>query len=296
MANDNFYFSTDEHILRCRGEKSAAFLHGQLSNSIKDLPQGSSNYNLLLTQKGKVRADMYVINQGAYFDLVISPDFFELVQGHLAKLAPLSSCTLSDESANIKIFHMSTDTTSLLPELANGRGTSFEVKHELVFVLGNNRLGMKGYDVFVKSESCSQIVSWFEKNEIRLLSGEEIELLRIKAGRAKVGIDVDENNLPQEALLDQALHYNKGCYLGQEVIARLHFRGHVNRVLARLSSSEQGFAHGEEIISDGKSCGRVTSVAFEAESGLSFLLGYVPVDLNVPGTEFLAAGKKVSVR
>ena len=215
------------------GEKAAAFLHGQFTNDIKGLSPGQGNYNLLLTQKGKVRADLFIYRDEGGFYLLIPKPFSEIVISHLQKLATLSKVKIVETHCN----------ASLQSQIA-----------DLPFNLD--------------------------------------KITRVERGIPLVGVDVTEENFPQEGRLDQALHFNKGCYLGQEIIARLHYRGHVNKILARLAiDSEEVVLEGEPIFLEDKIVGKITSSVYSPKFKKNILLGYIPYDQK-DFAGFFEVGKK----
>jgi folate-binding protein YgfZ len=116
------------------------------------------------------------------------------------------------------------------------------------------------------------------------LSEEDLERRRIEAGTPRYGREIDERVLPAEAgLVDRAVSLTKGCFPGQEPIARLHYRGHANRALRVLEV--QGAEAGAEIVCEGKVVGRVTSVA--PDRALAYVRSEVPEDavLEIGGAE-----------
>jgi folate-binding protein YgfZ len=113
-----------------------------------------------------------------------------------------------------------------------------------------------------------------------------LEVLRIEAGIPRYGIDMDESNVVTETALDDAVSYTKGCYVGQEIIARIKYRGHVAKKLSGLicdqGSSPQS---GNTILStDGKEIGRVTSTTHSPQLGQTIALGYLKFDYLTAGT------------
>jgi aminomethyltransferase len=105
------------------------------------------------------------------------------------------------------------------------------------------------------------------------VTAEELELLRIRAGRAAWGKEIDDRVLPAEAgLTERAVSFTKGCYPGQEPIARLHYRGHANRGLRVLALDEPPEPEAE-LVHEGKAVGRITSVV--ADNGRALALAYV---------------------
>ncbi len=277
------YHLLNHRVFSVTGDKAAGLLHGQLSNSISDLKVVDANYNLLLTQKGKVVADLHVVHAEAQFLCIVAPEFYDIVKNQIAKLAPLSRCAVVDTEF-VVVHSFGEEAPSCHPERSEGspksRGGSFATAQDdrrSFTCFRTNRYGEPGFDILAKRDELTEILSALPDPA---LTPEQIELVRIKNGIAAVGRDVTEKNLPQEGALGHALHFNKGCYLGQEVIARLHYRGHVNKILIKLVGEGPEFKAGDVISSHDKECGEITSVAFDAAANKAYMLGYVPYDLK----------------
>lgn len=290
----NQFYLTDQILIRVHGEKSVPFLHGQLSNTIKGLKAGHGNYNLLLNTKGKVQADLHVIRGEGFCDLLIAKNLAPVVVEHLKKLAPLSRCELSEQT-QIKTFHV----LGIIGEWRDLETGATQVLNNFttpVLVFRSDRLGTLGIDVLAPTETESVLKDFFKANAIHEISDQEAEAIRIQNGVPKVGVDVTDENLPQEGCLDHALNYEKGCYLGQEIIARLHYKGHVNKILARLVADGQMILAGDFICAaDGKQKGVVTSSYWNEETRQCFLLGFVPYKEQAKSTGFLIKNMKVTI-
>lgn len=276
-----FFYQTDSQVLRVSGEKAATFLHGQLTNTISDLAENQGNYNLWLTLKGKVRADLFVIRRKDFCDVFIAQKFLRVFLDGLTKLARLSKCALELQEDFI-IYHVVGHDAEL---------------DKFFAVFRTDRLGVTGIDAILKKSDQQKFCEFLKVKGFSEGSKEQVELLRVKNAVPCVGVDVTENHLPQEGRLDAALHFKKGCYLGQEVVARLHYRGHVNKILVRLVSAEKGFLSGDEIQDDqGKKVGVVTSAVFDERENQSYLLGYVPYKFQAKDTVFFVGAKKIVIR
>jgi len=121
------------------------------------------------------------------------------------------------------------------------------------------------------------------------------EVLRVEAGVPKYGVDMTESTIPLEANLTKALHYQKGCYIGQEVIARATYRGHMNKGLKGLLLGDAEPERGSELRRGDKKVGFVTSVVRSVARGQNVALGYVHREAQESGTELDCAGNKVVV-
>jgi folate-binding protein YgfZ len=112
--------------------------------------------------------------------------------------------------------------------------------------------------------------------------------LRIENGVPKYGVDMDETTVVLETGLDEAVNFNKGCYIGQEIIARIHFRGHVAKKLTGLIFDDEnvGVKPNDEIKSlEGKNAGKITSVIFSPKLGKKIALAFVRYDYLAENTE-----------
>jgi len=131
------------------------------------------------------------------------------------------------------------------------------------------------------------IVDRFGGDDVPDASFELLDLLRIEAGVPRFGVDYDERTLPQEAGLSRTLSVEKGCYVGQETVARIHFRGHINKTLRTLRFDEE-VAVGSALTLDGANVGRVTSSVTSPRFGP---LGIGMVRVEPPeGAELEAGG------
>jgi folate-binding protein YgfZ len=124
-----------------------------------------------------------------------------------------------------------------------------------------------------------------------LISNATFETLRIEAGVPLYGLDMDETNIVTETTLDDAVSFNKGCYLGQEIIVRIKHRGHVAKKLSGvvLADSTPVPRSAKIVASDGKEIGRVTSSAFSPRLDRAIALGFLQYDYLAAGTEVKVA-------
>ncbi len=234
------------NYVRARGPDAEDFLQRIVSN---DVTAGPAFDALLLTPKARVVAPLRVWRRGPEdFLLLTEPGLGEVVLATLRRARFAAKVELEPE------------------------------EHSSLIVFGEETEGLPSTDYGEPA------VELLDADAEPTLNRDELERLRIAAGTPAWGTEIDDRVLPAEAgLVERAVSFTKGCYPGQEPIARLHHRGHVNRRL-RVLELEQGElpAFGAEIRLDGKVVGRVTS----AVAGLA--LGYVRVE--VPEDSALDAG------
>ena len=166
-----------------------------------------------------------------------------------------------------------------------------------LMLIRSSHTGENGFDLIINTEHAASLWDRFVNAGARAVGYAALEVLRIEAGIPRYGIDMDETNVVTEAALDEAVSYTKGCYVGQEIIARIKYRGHVAKKLSGLAFGREAKVEaGADIRSlDDKETGRLTSVAYSPRLNQTLALGYLKYDYLTPGTEvkIAAAGGDV---
>jgi aminomethyltransferase len=171
-----------------------------------------------------------------------------------------------------------------------------------VLVVSESRGGGEGFDLRFPLESLSSVLSLFEATGLfgppLLCPLSLLEAARIEAGIPRWGAELDENVLPDEAGLAErgAISYTKGCYIGQEIVARIKTYGHVNRLLVRLVVDGEPPPPGSEALVEGEKAGRVTSATPVAATGRAIALAYVKREHAAPGTRLTVSTASADVR
>jgi tRNA-modifying protein YgfZ len=226
-----------------RGPGAEAYLQAMVSNDVEKLAVGDTCEALLLTPKARVIAPLVVLRRGVEdFLLLTEPGLGDRVRATLLRTRFAARCEIQSEE------HVST-------------------------VVFREDEGIPTADYGVPAVEV--IDAGLEPN----VGDEELELLRIRAGTPRLGREIDERVLPAEAGLDaRAIDFAKGCYPGQEPIARQHYRGRVNRSLRVLElEGEELPAYDAELTFEGKTVGRVTSAARDGDRVVA--LGFVRVEV-----------------
>jgi len=241
--------------VRVSGRDAEDFLQRMLSNDIAVLSEGDSCDALLLTPKARVIAPLRVWRRGAEdFLLLTEPELGDVVSTQLLRARFAARCEIEPE------------------------------EHTSAVVLGEAE-GIATDDFGVPA------VEVLDRDLDATVSEEALERLRIEARTPRFGREIDDRVLPAEAgLVERAVSFTKGCYPGQEPIARLHYRGRANRRLSVLElDSDHAPAAEAELLQDGKAVGRVTS----SVPGLA--LGYVRREVE-DGAELEVEGRRARVR
>lgn len=264
------------------GAKANETITGLVTSDVMALHPGHGQYAAALTTKGKVIADLRVFHRAAGDYLVdVPPAAAAGFSAMIRKYVNPRLATYSDVSASLSCLGVvgpharqvvahaldcSPSTFDLLPPFAHG-AASFG--GELVMVVRSVDYGVDGFDCFVCVEDAPALRAALAAAGAPAADEGALEVLRIEAGRPAWGADMNEETLAQEAGLDalNAISYTKGCYTGQETVARVHFRGHVNRCLRGLRAD--AMPDGDALLFSGdKEVGDVRSRAVSPRLGV----------------------------
>lgn len=269
--------------MRLFGEKSGEALTGLVSNDVLALHPGQGQYAAALSAKGRIIADVRVFaSAGSYLvdaPARAFPGFLALVKkyvnprlsGYRDDSHPIRELGVFGVEAPAMVARMTGLPADTLRALSAYSHIEIDMDGAAVTVARAPDIAVEGYDLFVPLDAFDRA------RELALAAGATPaglaawEIARIEAGRPEWGIDIDETTIPQEANLDEldAISYTKGCYIGQEVVARVHFRGHVNRHLRGLrAASAEPAPTGAQLIDDsGNHVGDVRSAAASPRLG-----------------------------
>jgi folate-binding protein YgfZ len=227
--------------VRVAGPDAEDYLQRMLSNDIAAVPAGGACDALLLTPKARLIAPLRVVRRDEDdFLLLTEPELGEAVARELTRMRFAAKCEVE------------------------------QIDHESFVVLGTSEGGIPTDEYGVPAV---EVLGSPPDGDV--VDEDELERLRVEAGTPRWGRELDDTILPAEAGLDRThISFTKGCYPGQEPIARLHYRGHVNRSLRVLEV--EGAEQGQEVEHEGKSVGRVTSAV--AGLALAYVRTAVPAD------------------
>jgi folate-binding protein YgfZ len=239
--------------LALTGSEAKAFLHGQVTNDIEALEPGRGCYAAFLTHKGKMLGDMRVLDLGDELLLdterVALQELFNMIRRYkLGRDVELHKRTL--EMGLLSLIGPQTETYGLEHEHDNRRA---EIGGQPVVLVRTDA----GVDVFVPAEGVDAVRTALDLPEV---SEDVAEVVRVEQGRPRYGAELDDGVIPQEAgLNERAVSFTKGCYVGQETVARLHYRGKPNRHLRGLRLSAPA-SPGDELRLGEKVVGRLGTV------------------------------------
>jgi tRNA-modifying protein YgfZ len=263
-----------------RGSEAADFLQGQVSNDVEALEPGSGCYATVLSHKGKLRTDLRILRDEDSFWLDTEAIGHAVLE-HMLRTYSLGRDVQYEDLTEARAL------LSLVGPAARERLDAAPPAEEHAFVTGEHGTYVAtqlGVDVIAAPGTTL---------DVEAVSEEAAECVRIEAGRPRLGYDMDADTMPQEAgINERAVSFTKGCYVGQETVARLHYKGKPNRHLRGLRLSEpaergSGILLGERVLGKlGSTCvsPRLGPIALallrrEAEPGTTVQVGGAPAEV-----------------
>lgn len=288
--------------IRFIGEKAGEALTGLVTNDVLSIAPGQGQYGAALTSKGKIVADLriYAMDTGYLVDTTARawPGWFSMVKkyvnprvaGYRDESHAIRDIGVFGPDAPRIVAAVSGIEQGVLAELPPFAHVTTIRDGVSITVARAVDLGGEGFDLFVPFEIYERV--WSDALAVGATPAGlgAWEIARVEAGRPEWGVDIDDSTIPQEANFDEldAISYTKGCYIGQEVVARVHFRGHVNRHLRALrAGGGEAPPTGAQLFDEtGSNVGEVrTSVSSPRLGGIA--IGMVRREI-APGTRLLA--------
>jgi folate-binding protein YgfZ len=275
-------------LIAVHGKEAVQFLDGLITNDMKTLEDGAQMRAAFPNAQGRLLAVVRVQRQGERFLIETEDATREKLFQNLFRFTFAGDFFAEDLSEQFSYFEVFGPVEDVYhPEVAEmfPGAFAFEAKH--------------GASYFVPIDQTETVRSVLvNENDCVVIDDELYEVLRIESGIPKFGADMDETTIVPELGLDN-ISYTKGCYIGQEIIARIHFRGHVAKQLTGLVLSDpsaSGLIKGAELLSaDGKNAGKITSTTYSPKLERMIALAFVRYEFLSEGTELFVNDLKVNV-
>src|SRR5436190_13018503 len=268
------------------GEDRVRLLHAMTTNHIQQLQPGQGCYAFFLTAQGRILADANVFVLPDRILLDVEPELRQKLYQHLDKFIIADDVTLEDSSDGLSALCFEGPLAA--QALASMKAPIPESPYSHMdwngwIVARVSSTGAPGFRIFGPNEALARFLPVDE---------ESARVVRLEHGKPRYGEDIIETTLPQETQQSHALHFSKGCYIGQEIVERIRSRGHINRMLVGLRIDVgEAPAPGTKLTAvDGAEAGEITSAAFSPALGKVVALGYVRAQYGTSGVELKAGG------
>lgn len=252
--------------LRVTGEDRVRLLHNLSTNHVKNLQPGQGLYAFFLTVQGRILSDAWFLARADAILLDTEPETAASLAAHIDKYIIADDVTLEDLTAATAVLGVEGPSAqealeavgAPVPEAANAW-----VDWEGRMVARISATGQPGFRIFLPVAEKTALI---ERLRLPVATAEDAFQVRVENGIPRYGDDFTIESLPQETQRMEAVHFQKGCYLGQEIVERLRARGHVNWLLSRLAiDAAAAPAKGAKVTADGKEVGEVTSAVAAAD-------------------------------
>jgi tRNA-modifying protein YgfZ len=288
------FYEQARGLIAVSGKEAVQFLDGLITNDMKTLEDGGQMLAAFPNAQGRLIAVVRILRQGEQFLFETEEATREKLYQNLFRFTFAGEFFVEDLSDQFQYFEVFGPAGDVYhPEVADmfPGAFAFHANH--------------GASYFIPVDQAERVRDLLiNENDCVVIDDDLYETLRIESGIPKFGVDMDETTIVPELGLDEMISYNKGCYVGQEIIARIYFRGHVAKQLTGLvfdlsTQAETwplGSVPAELTSNDGKNAGRVTSVIFSPKLEKVVAFGFVRYDYLAEGTELLVGESKASVK
>ena len=285
--------------LRLTGNDRAAYLHRIISNDVEGLSVGEGNYATILTNRGKIIADMKLYVFEDSIGIETNAETRSILYQELDKYLIADDVTIEDFTEHTGAVGVhGPKSAELLQEiygfdvgdLPEYHNVVHEIDGRRIICVRANETGEVGYNLCTASES----MDWLWDTILtkgRAFGAEPVGLtaldsLRIEAGIPRFGAELGDSIFPQEAELEGAISFEKGCYIGQEIVARMKYRGHPNRLLRGFEiMGDTPPQSGDRLFDGDKEIGWLTSAVVSPTFGKTIGMGYVRVAFTDEGSQ-----------
>jgi aminomethyltransferase len=294
--------------LELSGAEAVQFFNGMVTNDVARLADGAWMAAALPNPQGRLLASMRVARLGETFFIDTEPETAQRVRQSLDRFTLAGDFHVRDLSPETRLLSVQgagarrvvgAGVGAQAAAVEPGRAAYTTWDGARVLVLRATHTAEDGYDLVCDTGDAERLWGSLRAAGALPVGRAALEVLRIEAGVARYGVDGDDTNVVLEVAPAEAVSFTKGCYTGQEIIARIHWRGHVaKRLVGLLLEGAERAAPGSKIVAgeEAREVGRVTSSAHSPRLGRAVALGIVKYDFLAPGTELRVVAEDGAAR
>jgi folate-binding protein YgfZ len=286
--------------IRAAGEDRARLLHAMTTNHVQQLKPGDGCYAFFLNAQGRILSDVNLFCFEDHFLLDTEPETRAKLYEHLDRYIIADDVTLSDETARVSTIALEgPEAAAVLAKLgAPAPETPYSTAtwDRLRTVARVDSTGMGGFFIFTSVDNKPRLIADLEGAGAVAATHEDATIVRIENGRPRYGEEITERYLVQETGQLHAVHFSKGCYLGQEIVERVRSRAQVHRILRRVEiDSQEVPPTGTKLKAADADAGEIVSAVLSPALGKVIAMAYVRTPNSEPGTELTLGGAAARV-
>jgi folate-binding protein YgfZ len=291
--------------IQLTGSDRVRWLNGMITNNVRDLTAGHGVYGFLLNPQGHILGDLIAYNRGEH--ILVDTDQSQLETtlatfDHYIIMDDVEVANISDKLSAIGLTGPNAGSVLKaagfdVPELKTLQIADLPWQQTNVSIVRGESVSFPSYEIRVAPEHAASVRETLQRSGAVPVGPEALELYRIALGTPLYGKDIRERDLPQETEQQRALNFNKGCYVGQEIVERIRSRGAVHRKFTGFTVTGAAPAPGTKIQAQAKDVGEITSSAVipSPDGEHTVALGYIRRKVGVPGKEVEIAGSRAVV-
>jgi len=288
------------------GEDRVRWLNGMVTNNVRDLAYGHGVYSFLLSAQGRIQGDLVAYNRGDYLlvttDRAQAPAIAAIFDRYII-MDDVEVADISDKLATIgvagpKTHDVLSNAGVEVEQLQTGQVSDTVWRDIGISVARSAQPAMDGYEIWFSADNADKVWDALQPAGATPAGSDALELYRIVKGVPRFGVDLRERDLPQETGQHYALNFAKGCYIGQEIVERIHARGNVHRMFTGFEVAGDSPQPGTKISANDKEVGEITSAARVpfASGERTLALGYLRREATSPETVVHIGSQSATVR
>jgi folate-binding protein YgfZ len=280
--------------IRAAGEDRARLLHAMTTNEVQKLKPGEGCYAFFLNAQGRILGDVNLLCMEDHFLLDTEPETRQKLFEHLDRYIIADDVTLEDQTDQLATIAVegpeaATILAGLNAPFPQAPYATLPWRDDTIAHL--NSTGSGGFFIFTAAAAKEELLQTLSAAGAVAVSPENARIVRIEHGRPRYGEEITDRYLVQETGQLHAVNFNKGCYLGQEIVERVRSRAQIHRVLRRLELDTSDVpAPGTKLKAGDADAAEIASAAFSPALGKIAALAYVRVQYAEPGTELSLDG------
>jgi len=296
-------YKADRALVSVTGRDRVRWLNGMVTNNVRDLAADQGVYGFVLNPQGHILGDLYIFSRPESLTLEIDRSQLDSLVSLFRRYIIMDKVEIESSGGGLAAIAIAgpnseavLDSLGVHPKLNPLQLAESSLTDVAGMLVRGDNPCVPHYEFWIPNEQLERAWDLLRRAGAVEVREDSLEMFRILCGIPKVGGDIRERTLPPETGQERALNFNKGCYIGQEIVERIRSRGAVHRTLVGLEIEGEAPLAGGKIQSQGKDVGEVTTVAPAPIKGRRIALGFMRKEFLGADQALAVAGRTVKPR
>jgi folate-binding protein YgfZ len=304
LSSGSGVYSLDRAQISLTGTDRVRWLNGMVTNNVRDLAPGNGVYAFLLNPQGRIQAELYAFNRGENLVVETERAQAETILQLFDRYIIMDDVEVENQTERFAVIGIAGPKSGKVLAAVGLDGQQFQFLQftdltwngSAVTLVRGDHPSVPNYELWVRPQDAEPARKALLEAGAQEIHEDALETFRIASGIPKFGRDIRDRDLPQETAQERALHFSKGCYVGQEIVERIRSRGAVHRTFVGFEIENAAPPVGTRVQHEGKDVGEITSTAtVPSKTGDRVLgLGYLRKEF-MSGKELTIGDRKVKV-